>query len=462
VIPSLAVQQLTPETTVPDFWSARPEIAHIAAYAHARMCSRWAVLGVVLARITCTVPPNVVLPPIVGSDASLNLFVAVVGRSGSGKSASMEAAAAAVAAEGFPTVPLGSGEGISRSFAYKRMKDRELIWVERSVLFTATEIDALAAVSGRQGATVGPQMREMFNGGELGFGYAAPEKRVILPGHSYRASVVVGVQPGRAGALLDDEAGGTPQRFLWMPGTDATIPRYPEQAPDRFTPPRLRWPTPLQPIRVGGNEQEDDSPAESKGIGRREELWVDPIAVDAILGAAHARATGTGEALDGHALLVRLKVAAALAILAGNKMVREDDWALAGIVMAVSDATRTEMQQELMTARAALSERLGRAEGIKQATAEEIKGQQNRNRVLEQIMRKVNASAPSEQNWRRSTLRKSFPSRDRDLFDEVFPNLFLSEADLQGAMTDNFIDFAPEGDKGTGMSTPRRASQERA
>ncbi len=460
--PSQAVEWLAPETTAPDFWKRRPELEHIHAYAHARMCSPSAVLGVILARIACTVPPNVVLPPIVGSDASLNLFVGLVGPSGSGKSAAMAAGNAAVRTAGFPTIPLGSGEGISRSYAYRHRKTREMIWVERSVLFTATEVDALAAVGGRQGATLGPQLREMFNGAELGFGYADPEKKIILASHSYRASVLVGLQPGRAGYLLDDQDGGTPQRFLFMPATDPTIPRYPEPIGSQWIPPDLTWPKPRAPFPLPNGD--DDSEPEGRGLGPREELWVNPSIIDAIQSAAHIRATGIGEALDGHALLVRLKTAAALAILAGRKMVQAEDWDLSGSVMAISDQTRTQMQQELMAARTAVSERLGHAEGIRQATAEQIKGVREEQRVTELVLAKMKRQPAPGVDWRRSTLRKALPARDRDTFDRIFESILSGSRDevVAHALADGDIYLPDQGDKWTDLSTSPRASQERA
>lgn len=410
-----------------EFWSARPELAHVKAFAHARMCSPWAVLAVVLTRVACTVPANVVLPPIIGGDGGLNLFAGLVGPSGSGKSGAINAARDAIVTEGFPTVPLGSGEGISRSYAYRSTKTQQLFWLERSVLFTATEVDALSALDGRQGATLGAQMREMFNGGELGFGYASAEKRVILPEHSYRAGVIVGIQPGRAAVLLDGEAGGMPQRFLFMPSTDPTIPRYPDPAPTIWTPPRMHW------AAARNNPFPEDETDSGKAVGPREELWVDPLIVDCIQEAAHQRATGSGQPLDGHALLVRLKVAAALGILAGRKMIQVDDWDLAGAVMAVSDSTRSAMQVELQNARTAISERLGAAEGIRRATADEMQVVHTEVRVSDSITKKLQTPPEPGVPWSRSTLRKSFPARDRPIFDLVIEEIFTSTQDLANA-----------------------------
>ena len=410
-------------------WDARPELAHIAAYAHARMCSRWAVLGIALSLVACTVPPNVVLPAIVGSYASLNMFVAVVGRSGSGKSAAIAAARSAVVTYGYPMVPLGSGEGITRAYAYRRPKDIELTWVERSVLFTSTEVDAMAALGSRAGATLLPQIREMFNGATLGFGYAAADKRLILPEHSYRAGVVVGVQPGRAGALLDDSDGGTPQRFLWVPGIDITVPRRPDEAPPPWKLQPLHWPPPLEPPSNG--DDEDDRP-KSKGIGRREVLTVATVAQDAIRDAAHQRATGADDPLDGHALLVRLKVATSLAVLAGRKIVDAADWELANQIMAVSDATRAQVQHQLAATRAAVSERLGHAEGVRAAAASQSRADHDYRRVAGLIDRKLAEGPPGARKyWRRSTMRKVFPARDRETFDAVFDALYFELGDCE-------------------------------
>lgn len=74
------------------FWSSSQQLRDLRQFAHARMVGRWAMLGNALARVIAHVPPHVVLPPTVGDHASLNLFVAIVGRSGDSKSASMAAA----------------------------------------------------------------------------------------------------------------------------------------------------------------------------------------------------------------------------------------------------------------------------------------------------------------------------------------------------------------------------------
>ncbi len=75
-----------------------------------------------------------------------------------------------------------------------------------------------------------PELRKLWMGEQLGFNNASKATRSILAAHSYRASLIVGVQPIKAGPLLDDADGGTPQRFMFLPVGD---PDAPEIAPGR-------------------------------------------------------------------------------------------------------------------------------------------------------------------------------------------------------------------------------------
>ncbi len=76
-----------PPAEVGGFWQERPVLEHLLTFARARMVSPWALLGVSLVRILAVVPPHVVLPALIGSHASLNTYVALVGPSGGGKGA---------------------------------------------------------------------------------------------------------------------------------------------------------------------------------------------------------------------------------------------------------------------------------------------------------------------------------------------------------------------------------------
>lgn len=329
---------IEPQSDEVDLW-ARPVLRHVRTFARARGVGPLACLGSVLARVVAGTPSDYVLPPLVGRVGSLNLFVAKVAASGQGKGASDGAAEDAVFLSGvedpdtgddelFSTTP-GSGEGLLHVYV-TREKDGTLRRLRDRVLFDVPEIDALTAVASRQGATIMPLLRQAYSGERLGFHYSDPGKRLTVRGHTYRCAMVVGVQPGRAAALLDDADGGTPQRFLWLPVTD---PQAPAVRPPEPRPWRLELPA------VTG--------------GRRELLQVCPEAVTTIEDAARRRLLGQADnALDGHALYTRLKVAAALALLEERLDVNPEDWQLAGALMAISDTTRDAVQDELRQAAA--------------------------------------------------------------------------------------------------------------
>jgi hypothetical protein len=180
----------------------------------------------------------VCLPPIVGGKASLNMFVGLVGPSGSGKGAAEAVAADALDVGYIVSHNVGSGEGIAHG--YKHRVKGELEWNDddHAVLFSVPEIDSLAAQGDRKGATLMPQLRSGWTGEQLGFGYADPTKRIIVEAHQYRLCLVAGIQPARAACLLDDADGGTPQRFLWLPATDPDAPDVaPAEPPDDLVAP---------------------------------------------------------------------------------------------------------------------------------------------------------------------------------------------------------------------------------
>lgn len=387
------------------FWAARPELAAVKQWAQARRVAPWAVLGVVLARVITHTPCDVQLPAIVGGPGSLNIFVGLVARSGGGKGAAI-----AVGSEALEIGPsilrvaranLGSGEGISAAFVGREKTDdgSEITQHTDSVLFEVAEVDTFGAVSGRTGSTLMPEIRKLWSGEALGFQNRDSARTLPVEAHSYRAAMIVGVQPTRSGALLGDADGGTPQRFLWMPATD---PSAPTKAP--APPEPIRWSLP----------GEDQMPTVS---GRRI-MQVCDAAWDAIDGAQIARLRGEGDALDGHALFSRLKVAAALALLDGRGGVAEEDWDLAGIVMRVSNRTRQACGDALRDAAAKVNE--ARAEARAEAAvvtadhAEVVALGKTKDRILA----KVTA------DWVGAALvRKNLSTKLRPYFDQAVEEL---------------------------------------
>lgn len=302
-----------------DFWDERRELAHICDFARSRRANPLSTLAVSLVYATCQIPPWVVLPPIIGGPVAVNLYAALVATSGGGKGASHSAGRECiryvVEEPGLPEFSPGSGEGIART-----------LMDNRTALFVASEIDTLSALFSRRGQTLEAELRKMYMGESLGFANANKTTRTLVPALSYRAGLIVGVQPLRAKALLNGADGGTPQRFLWMPTRD---PEMPDERPD-----------PIEPLDIVPSYWQQRGDAlhflEVCGVAREE---IDRHHVD-----LHHGEPGI-DPLDGHALLTRLKVACGLMVLAGHSDVSEEDWDLARRIMFVSKLARDGIQR---------------------------------------------------------------------------------------------------------------------
>lgn len=319
------VTQLAPNLSV-SFWQTRPELERLRQAAHAATCSPDAVLGACLARVAALTPPSVQLPAIIGTPATLDIAVAVIGRSGTGKSSSVRCAAELVPidASDVAEVVLGSGEGLIESYIGevtetdedgKRRKVRRQ--VRRAVLATLDEGQALADLGSRKGSTLMPTIRSAWTGDRLGQANASEDRRRDLSPRSYRFALIAGFQTEHAAALLDDAAGGTPQRFVFLPAEDPTMP---DDRPD--------WPGPL-----------DYRPPTHQAGPMKVDPEVDSEIRERLL--ARVRGQVTIDPLDSHRDLSRLKVAGLLAVLSGRLSIVAEDWALAGEVLDVSDRVRS-------------------------------------------------------------------------------------------------------------------------
>lgn len=312
--------------------SGSDQLRKLHEWAKARHVSPWAVLFGVLLRVSASVPPFVQLPGVIGGRASLNLLGAFVGRSGAGKGASEKVAALAWPVDVL-VLPLGSGQGIAEAFT-KRSDSDEIV----PVIFDVPEIDTLTGLTKTQGSILLPTIKSMAMGERLGQANATKGASRNVPAHSYRACMSVGAQPGHTGVLFSDTSGGTPQRFLWVSVTDPNI-----------TDGDFDDPEPLN----------TDMPVWTPGAdGVVEIVYAVPEIVAAIKAANSARHRGEVDALDGHALLTRCKVAALMAIMHERIKVTAWDWNCAGEIMAMSDQARASLQaQESEIRDAAIRER---------------------------------------------------------------------------------------------------------
>lgn len=329
LIATQATQTTSSALNLPDeFWAARTALRRIRDAAHSRSRSADAVLLATLARVAALIPPTITLPPIVGSNASLNFLAGIAASSGAGKSTAVDVARELVPIDRtdvIADVPPGSGEGLIELYfemvseegpdGKQRKVKRQ---TKKGALVYLDEGQALGEMGSRKGATLLPTLRSAWSGQTLGQSNATQETHRVLKAHSYRMAIVVGFQLEYVADLIADAAGGTPQRFVFATATDPAIP---DDKP--------AWPGPL----------EFDTPT-SYLTGTHVEVC-DAVAEQIIeRDTAISRGQFVPDPLDSHAYLVREKIAALLAIIDNRLDITEDDWHLASMVQTASNVVR--------------------------------------------------------------------------------------------------------------------------
>lgn len=382
--------------TEDEFWSATPELKLIHQWARARYAAPWAVLGAVLLRVAASTGPHVQLPGVIGGPASLNLGAVFVGASGAGKGVSDKVARAAWPAT-LTERPIGSGEGIAAMFVPPKKEGADRT---TKAILSVPEIDTLTGVAGRQGSILLAQLKSTLMGELIGQSNASEATTRVVQAHTYRCCLSIGAQPGHAAVIFNDTTGGTPQRMLWFPTTDPTMPAD-----------RTADPGPLDtalPGTLGRDYDDEATPVVTVIYGTE-------IIAETIIAAHLARQRGEGEALDGHALLTRCKVAAVLAIMGHRIAVSASDWELSGVIMAKSDQTRAGMiEHAKQAARAKIRDKaMSRV-----AFDDFIEGRHTetvRNRIVKLL---ADGSMP------RGALRRAMGKQHyREAFDAVLPHL---------------------------------------
>lgn len=308
------------------FYDERPELAHIRQAAYSAARSADAVLGATLTRVAALIPPSLKLPAPVARHGSLDVVAALIANAGDGKSTAVDVSTDLIPIED-PAVsvqPLGSGEGIVEAYfdfvtedgedGKKRKVKRQ---VYRGLLFELDEGQALQEMGSRKGSILMPTIRSAWSGGRLGQANASGDTKRHLKPKTYRFALIAGFQTEKATALLDDAAGGTPQRFLYF---DAGDPLIPDEAPPWPGP--LNWRLPLHQPGPMGLDADVASEIRTRSLARtRREVVIDP--------------------LDAHRDQSRLKASGLLAVLAGRIDITAADWRLAGQVLDASDRVRT-------------------------------------------------------------------------------------------------------------------------
>lgn len=369
--------------------SGSEQLRKIHEWARSRQTARWALFGSVLLRVAASTPYTVQLPPIIGDYVSLNAFGAFVSASGGGKGKGDAVGRRAWPAD-IAVVKPGSGEGIAEMFTDRKDKPRL-----NAAIITANEIDALTGLASRQGSILMAELKSAWMGEPLGQRNAGVATSRHVAEHHYRLCLSVGAQFGHAGMIFADTSGGSPQRFWWFLTTDPNMPLGTGIDPDPLDTTTPEW----QP----------------NADGVVEIIYDHPEIAETIRAADLARNRGEGDALDGHAVLSRCKVAALLAIMHQRQNVTRWDWELSEIVMKVSDTARDAMvEHDRQAARAKLRERaIGRA--VFDEIIDDRHGATVRNRILRLL-----ANGPMA----RGELRRAMGKQHyREAFDAVLPHL---------------------------------------
>lgn len=410
---STARPGLLPDT----FWNARPVFQHIRQAAHSQGCSGDTVLYSTLARLSGMVSHHIRATTGIGGRASLNIFAAMVGTSGAGKSISASCVRDLMhpADDDFRDgLPIGSGEGIAETFMgsvdeptgelhakgpYKgdpvMAKVRKQ--VRHNAFFYVDEGQTMAKLGERSGSILGETLRRAAIGEALGQTNASEERtRYIAPG-SYSLGLLAGFQPSIATVLLADAHTGTPQRFFWGWADDPTIPEDP--------PP---WPGPIDPhpgqIRPDG-PIDIDFPVSIKQM-----LWRERV----------ARGRGELEVheLDGHANLMKVKLAALFALLDGGRLnVTVEDWELAEVVWKASCAVRDSLVRR--AEREAALEQQRKTDAKVELELRSHVAKKGADLALERVARLVVRHASQVGGISYGGLKKALASRDRPVVEKA-------------------------------------------
>ena len=386
--------------TEADFWKRRPVLSSIRQNALRTYTAPWSMLGGALLRALDTVPYFIRFESMRGP-AALNAMVANVGPSGGGKSLLQNQLDRALYFEGGDkqrTREVGSGEAIASAFVTdpkKRDENGEPLWANRrhAAMFSFDEVGRLTAMGARSGSTIFEYLKTGWSGGMLGRSLAGGDG-LELDAFSYRMTAYLNVQPDRAEPLLTDDeiAGGFPGRLLWFSTQDPEVASAHDD-------------TPVEPYNVRQLNWND---------GGKSHMVIALPEMNAAFAAQQiAFHTGTRSDLDGHELLSRSKVAAALMVLDGRMALNSEDWELAGVVTNQSNSVRKSVQDRLSKVIQAQTVQSGRAQGERAFYAVESEHDLSVQRVARLLEKRRDEGKP-EDEW-----RHSLPSRDRKLYGEA-------------------------------------------
>lgn len=319
-----------------DLWDKTPRLKHIAQAADSMGRNRLALLSVTIARVLAEVHPSVCLPGIedgaIGSRAALNLGVAMVGSSGQGKTSFARKSMELLGCDqDFITKSPSTGQGLIQTYLKLDENGENVLISDPRRIFIVDEIDTLGALGKDTGSTLLSEVRTLLTGGTTGSTNATKERQRMLHGGTYNFQLIVGVQPARAGALLDGSDAGTPQRFIWIPVTDPKSALHPDDRPP--------WPGP-----IGWSSDFMLAFEFGDPIVRYPE-WLLKELKDYDYKISLESSHGGEMSRHGHRNLLRLKVATGVAFLHESHIVEDLHVEIADMILAASKRTQLDCER---------------------------------------------------------------------------------------------------------------------
>lgn len=404
-----------------EFFKERTWLTHVQEAAWSSACSRDVTFLATMARESGMLSPHIRAITGISGPASLNIFGAPVGPPGTGKSTSAGLAEEICICDDekfLDGLPIGSGEGISE--LYMGVVDKQVGEVEYGkrrgdpIIKSVREqtkhnmymyvdeggvLDELRQRSG--GSTLADTLRSAAMGQTIGQSNATEDRRRLVKKGTYSFGLIIGFQECTARPLLADAGTGTPQRFFWCWAQDPNIPEVPP-----------KWPGPLK--YHPGMARPTQATYVQFPDRIKKMLWAERL----------GRNRGELEVgvLDGHANLMKVKMAAMFALFEKRRLVDEDDWRLAGIVWEHSCKVRD-------TLVAAARREVERARQVEEDAVVHLavrthEAKNNVDRNLERIARRIHRlvvkatrDAPGGMTW--GAIRRDLASTDRPLIEQA-------------------------------------------
>lgn len=338
-------------------WQSRPWLTRVNDLSIQRSLNPFAVLMTMLGHVALRVRPEVIVSD--PSDVSLNTFIMLLGRPGSGKGEITKLCKKLVKFADSPSgskdfgrvdYTLGaesvtrpelleltgwSGQGMSRTFTWLGKGEAPDHWQPPHALFTESEVANLIANGRTQSASQIPVMNKVFMGELNGSANADKSNRYQATAHSFRAVVIIEAQPEAVAPLFTDQGGdatGFTARLLVAPPRLATKAEIAKARKMRQAGELVRENDPAPVIEVDPRLCEDLAP-NSDG------LKAFPTAPDLLaliedqLEDLYAVDTEVDDPTAGHTILIRRKAATLLAIASGEHVVTMEHWDMAGYLV---------------------------------------------------------------------------------------------------------------------------------